>query len=255
MAYGEALAVGGNLAQVAEAYIHLKRIDIPRIQLQRLGDETSVLAAHAAAKLFPLDSIIDVRLEEGSVRSWVSVLSALTIYSAIADYKGFKDSVAEMVRDAKQFGTVINEAIINNKAVSGSIVYRTERRTKTPGKIKRIIQKREWLDEHKDQLSIADINQQNYEIERLLQSVLADVEPSERVRLRKLLGEDAPYVPPMESRRVALPSKRIDQIGLFELESHAEEQVSADYHRRFRLSDGPSNSVRVPPYKASDGLF
>lgn len=226
------------MTEIAEAYFHFRRVDLSPDQLQKLGDAASELSAVTAIGLFPPETIIDVRLEQGSLKGWVTLIGALTVYGHIADYKGFKESIAEIVSDGRAFSDAISRQVSSRKELEGSFIYRQERRTKTPGKIKRIIQKREWLDAHKFQLTKADIARLNYEIERLLQSALSDIEPGERASLRKILGEEEPHLPPSDAPRFALPPPRLEQGGMFEIDGDTEEQIGSDYHRRFRLSDG-----------------
>jgi hypothetical protein len=47
------------------------------------------------------DATIDVRLEEDSLRTWVSVAGALPICRAIANCKGAKESDQETCKDAR----------------------------------------------------------------------------------------------------------------------------------------------------------
>lgn len=243
------------MTEIAEAYFHLRRVELSPDELQRLGDQASALAALTANDLFPPETIIDVRLEEGSLKGWITAIGLLTVYGHIADYKGFKESVAEMVSDARAFSEAVSSKIFSQKELKGSVIYRQERRTKTPGRIKRVIQKREWLDDHRAQLSKADVEAMNYEIERLLQLVLADVEPSERAALRRVLGEQEPHLPRPEGPRVALPPTRLEQVVMFDPGYEVGPEAGADYHRRFRLSDGPLTGVGntpILPFKITD---
>lgn len=228
------------MTQIAEAYFHLKRVELSQDEVQIFGDKVSALAALTAIDLFPPDSVIDVRLEEGSLKGWVLVIGTLALqtYGHVADYKGFKESISEIVSDAKGFSEAVSSKIFSQKELEGSIIYRRERRTKTPGRIKRIIQKREWLDAHQSQLSQSDVARLNYEIEQLMQMVLADIPPGDRAGLRKALGEQKPKTPPVEQRRVAIPLTRPEQVGLFDSGRSDGTEVEADYHRRFLLSEG-----------------
>lgn len=234
---------GGVLAltQVAEAYFHLKRVKLSLNKLEELGDLTATLAAEAANSLYPPDSIIEVRLAEGSLKGWASVTIAgmLSVYGFVANYKGFKEGVFEMTADAKRFGDAVIERFADRSNLPGAYVYRKERRTKTPGRIKRLIDKREWLEAHKAQLPRAVVEEQSIEIERLLQLILADLEPSERAALRSALQEDEPVFPVHDEMRVALPIRRTEQFSMFDGASGPEQVQLPDYLRRFRLSDGP----------------
>lgn len=241
------------MTEVAEAYFHLRRLDLTNEQVRQVGDLASILAAQTAATIFPPDTIIDVSLEEGSLKGWIKVIGVLGItYGVLADYKGFKESIREIIDDGRTFSEAVTEKLLSSaQELKGAYVYRRERRTKTPGKIKRVIQKREWLEEHRRQLSVTDIQRESYEIERLLQQILADIEPEHRTTVRNLLGEDKPSPAPSAHARALPPPGRSEQSGLFVGGEVVDERFHADYHRRFLLSDelfglSPRNGTPLP---------
>jgi hypothetical protein len=228
------------MTQIAEAYFHVRRVSLSAVELEKLGNDASRFAAEIAKAIYPPDTILDVRLEDGSVKGWVTVIGVIAYhaYGIIADYSSFKQSVPEIVNDARKFSSRFNERITSTEELRGGRIYRLERRTKTPGKIKRLLDKREWLERHRSQLSESDVERLELEIERILQEVLADIEPGSRAALRQALGEEEPRLPPREAMRVALPSSRQQQAPLF-VEDLTEAAPGADYHRRFKLSDAP----------------
>jgi hypothetical protein len=141
------------VAQLAEAYFHLKPFTVSDEDLQRLGRELTAIAAEKASGLFRPDSEIEVRLESGSLKSWTKVIGPLlVIYGVIANYKGFKESTIEIVHYAQSFGGSVIEKFVQENHVAPPQVFRTERRTKTPGKLLRALKAREWLESHRAQL-------------------------------------------------------------------------------------------------------
>ncbi|MEZ2406289.1 hypothetical protein AB6806_05690 [Bosea sp. RCC_152_1] len=236
------------MAQLAEAYFHVRRVSLSVVELKQLGDDASKIAAKTALEFFPPDTILDVRLAEGSVRGWITVIGALTIpiYGVVADYKGFKESVTEIISDGRKFSELVTESITSAKELEGARIYRRERRTKTPGKIKRIIEKRQWLEEHRRQLSAGDAAHVDHEIEQMLQSVLADIEPAARAAMREALGEDVPHIPLSEEARIAVrPTRGVQEPLLLRLDS-TEPAPETDYHRRFKLSDWATDDDPPP---------
>jgi hypothetical protein len=231
---------GLKLTKLAEAYFHLKDVNLSQDSLNSFGNFTSLVSAQVASGIFHPDSMIEVRLSEGSIKGWVTVTGLVMTYGVIADYKGFKESIVEIHSDAKKFGNYVTEEIFKSKDLKGSHIYRIERRTKTPGRIKRLIDRREWLDAHSNQLSIGQVQQENIEIERLLQQILVDIAPSERAVIRNALGEFVPHLPPTVAPRVVLPLRREEQIPLMDGDQVSASDPVADYLRRFRLSDGPN---------------
>lgn len=236
------------MTEIAEAYFHLKEVSLSQSQLKELGDLASAITAEAASKFFPSDSIIEVRLSEGSLKGWAKVIRIGALfgsYGIIADYKVFKESISEINNDARQFSQKFIDNFIDSSNLPGARVYRTERRTKTPGRIKRLIERREWLEAHREYLSKAILDKESTEIERLLQHILEDIDPSERAAVRKVLGENLPPALPFDHARIALPRARHDQLellGAFE----AEPEHLPDYLRRFRLSDAPKLPFSEP---------
>lgn len=230
------------MSQIAEAYFHLKRIRATDVRLQSIGDFASRIAAEAALGHFSDDSVIEVRISEGSLKGWILVIGILSleIYGKIADYKGFKDSIAEINSDARSFSDTVLRKVLSSDEVRGATIYRTERRTKTPGRIKRLIERREWLEAHRRQLPPNVVEQEEMDIEKLLQKILIDLEPSQQQILREILNENSPHLPIPELPKAALPIARREKPLIFEgMEAVGGAQLD-DYVGRFRLSDWPS---------------
>ncbi len=115
------------MAQLAQAYVHLRPYEIDLETINRLGIASQERAIAAARAIYRGNVTVDVRLEEGSTRFWGTVLGtlgALNIgYGVIANYKGFKDSIIAMSEDAQKFGTVVNEAFTKDAGAQKSQIY------------------------------------------------------------------------------------------------------------------------------------
>ena len=241
------------MTTVAQAYFHIRQVRLDDTRLRGLGDLASSLSAEAASGLYPPDSVIEVRLSEGSLKGWITVGGiAIAAYGVIADYKGFKESILELNSDAKIFSEIVIQKFIEKSDLGGGQVYRQGRRTKTPGRIKRLIERRERLNEHRSELSKSIIDRENIEIEMLLQEILTEVDPSERAIVRKLLGESQLPDLPTDTARIAITSPRHEQLSMIDERGATELEPLADYIHRFRLSDGPSPS---PSPKLRGGLL
>lgn len=228
------------MTQIAEAYLHLKQIRVTPSQLGRLGDLASKLATEVGLNHFPADSVVEVRLTEGSLKGWISVGGALLgIYGAVANYSGFKQSVGEIVKDSRAFSDEMIKRFLSEDEVAAVRVYRTERRTKVPGRLKRLIERREWLEVHRLQLRAQEVESEEVEIERRLQEILSEIDPAERSAVRTLLGERVPAFPRPIVPRSALPQRRAQYL-MIDTEQHDLSHSSPDYLNRFRLIDGPS---------------
>lgn len=236
------------MAQLAEAYFHLKSFPVSEEDLQRLGREVTAIAAEAASGLFRSDFEIEVRLESGSLKGWAKVLNGLlVVYGVAAGYKGLKESAVEMVHDAQTFGGVVIEKVLQQNDVPPRNVLRTERRTKTPGKLLRALKAREWLESHRTQLDPAAIRRETARIEALTERVLQDLKPEERRVVRELLEDDAASAydrkperhPSPEPPRIAI-DETTRQSELFfddELHWHGHDENKREFYTRFRLSD------------------
>ncbi len=232
------------MALFGEAYFHLKRIKLDEEQIEQVGSDVSYIAYTIALKKFPSDCLIEVRISDGSVKGWVSIAGALAILGGVSDYKGAKEGISEMVKDAKWVAGVINEQVSKIQIVQGATVYRTERRTKTPGRIKRLIEKREWLERNRASMSGPMIDQVQFDLEKLLQQILMEIDPDDRLVLRRILGQEHPAIPMPSHSKSALPVFRHEQDQLFIDDDVDLHSPNPDYFNRFRLSDGPSKDTK-----------
>jgi hypothetical protein len=120
----------------------------------------------------------------------------LATYSAVADYKGFKESLAEMNRDARMFGQLVLDGIRSNLGATNDQVIRAERRTMTPGRIHRVINRLEQLNEFGPKLSDREREKQMRRIARELRAIEYDLTPQEAEKLHEnLVYENLPALP------------------------------------------------------------
>jgi hypothetical protein len=179
------------VAQLAQAYIHLKPYHASRKKLQRLGKSTDILAADIAKRIYGGNVVIDVQFEEGSLRVRVTVIgtlaATLAVYSTVADYKGFKDSVAELCDDARQYATDVCEPFTKKAGANEEQVYRFERRTKTTGKLYRLAKRLEKLENSVSALSPNDVKKELSQASRELAAIAKDLSPTEMEAVEKQL--------------------------------------------------------------------
>jgi hypothetical protein len=87
------------LAQLAQAYVHLKPYHASDRNIRSLGRYAKRVAIKAASEIYGGDVEIEVQLEEGSLRARITVVGTLSVllgtYSFVANYKGFKESIVE----------------------------------------------------------------------------------------------------------------------------------------------------------------
>jgi hypothetical protein len=178
------------MAQIAQTYVHLRPYELDSERIKQLGYGVQESAIEAALAVYGGGVKIDVDLEPGSVRGWVTVggiIGALHVgYGAVADYKGFKESIVEICEDAKKFGMIVGDAFTAKAGVSPDSVYRVEKRLKVPGKIKRVFTKMEVLDQMAGKMSTSEIAARIAEIEHELQSIEKELTSEEKLGLHQL---------------------------------------------------------------------
>jgi hypothetical protein len=175
------------VAQLAQTYIHLNPYEVSQKRLNALGRRAERIAIQKARTVYGGNVTVDVRLEEGSLRTWVSVAGALTIYGAIADYKGFKESVQEMCKDAREYSVDVCGAFTTAAQAKRGQVYRVERRLKTPGKINRLLKRIEQLDQVAEKMSADKLQSQLKEVQLELETIQNELSDQEKSLMQHAL--------------------------------------------------------------------
>jgi hypothetical protein len=163
------------MARIATAYSHLRPYDISRNERSELERLIAATAKNAAARIFQMDSEIDVFTEVGSLKTWVKVIGGV-----ITIYGGFRDGIERIVNDARTFSEIVNEQLIESAHAPPYSVFRTERRLETPGRILRTIHDAEhgplFFPEESD-LAISDAFQRR---RRRVINILRDLDQAEK---------------------------------------------------------------------------
>jgi len=182
------------------AYLHLKPYTASVRRLKALGKAADALASEAAKRIYDGGVVIDVELEEGSLIVRVTVIGLLTgqlaleVYSKVADYKGFKESVAELCDDAQEFAADVCGPFRKKAGATEEQVYRFERRLKTPGKLNRLAKRLQRLENSVATLSPKDMQKELSEANREFSRIVKDLTPAE-VRVVET-GVSAKGLPP-----------------------------------------------------------
>jgi hypothetical protein len=196
------------LVQLAQTYIHLKPYRVSRKRLNSLGRRAQKIAVKTALEVYGGGVTVDVRLEEGSLRTWVSVAGVLAVYGAIADYKGFKESIQEMCKDAREYSVDVCGAFTEAAKVNKGQVYRVERRLKTPGKINRVLKKIEQLDKAAETMGTDKLQDQLKDVQDELQAIQSELSEEDRKKMRQaLIFENLPMLRERPRNRRAEPAK------------------------------------------------
>lgn len=133
------------MATLAEGYIHVNPYMASRGRLVEIGEVCSAAAVEIAQRVYGGGVTLYIRIEEGSAKAWFGVVAGLA--GAIAAYPNLRTGAIALSNDAREFGGYINTTFIEKSKAKEEQVLRVERRTKTPGKITRVIKHLDELNE------------------------------------------------------------------------------------------------------------
>jgi hypothetical protein len=143
------------MAQLAEAYVRLRPYHVSEERLARLGRATDEFARIGALEFYEQPVEIAVEIVEGTLSTTVKVagtvfLTAFTVYASI---DGAINTTERLCKSAKLFGDYVCSSFIKEADVKPEQVERVERRLKTPGRLRRILKRMEWLDMNATRMS------------------------------------------------------------------------------------------------------
>jgi hypothetical protein len=252
------------MAQLAQAYLHLKPFPVTPEQLRALGRATEVLATEAASDAYDVRVTVEVELIEGSVVARATVYGTLVAaYAMVADYKGFKESSHELVQDAKYVGGLVIDGLKKIAQPTKKQVYHAERRTKTPGKLYRIARRLEKLESGVGQLTNKAVDEELADIVEELDKVRRELAPVERKAISQSLREFKHLPPPsrwprkVEADRVVhRPAEEEleffdDEIELLGVPGQAPPSKKPTYHTRVDVepTGKPAKEKQLPNYE------
>ncbi len=133
------------MTKLAETYIHLK-IDPTDVFKREVEAYLYELSQDASFQIFNQQTLIDIRFEDGSWKTWIAVAGA--IYIGIGQYGSFRSGVEYSVKDARKFSNIVIERFVEKEKLNQDIIFRTERRLGVPGKIHRLFQRIDRLQKY-----------------------------------------------------------------------------------------------------------
>lgn len=229
------------MTTIGEAYVHLRPYDVDKLGITELGERAVLVAAAAFKETYSFDGTIEVHIERGSAKVWITLLGAFSwsLYDGVSKYPDFKAGVEQMVQDARDFGSLFNRAFITQAEAQPDQVHRTERRTKTPGKVKRGL----------DKLETASADDDVKAAMAILRSALADLNEKDEATLEEVLQtiypEAAQALPPPEKEVPILYMERLPPSGFssFSKVVHTSEYSTQSLPRI--LLEKPLSSTRL----------
>jgi hypothetical protein len=235
------------MTEIAEAYIHLKPFETTSREIQNLGRLADSLAYQAARRVYRFEVTVDVYVEEGTLKGWAraSLLgSLLPLYGALADYKGFKESIHEIASDARYFAGEFRDMFISQSGAQPGQIYRTERRTKTPGKLYRALDELEALERDMQMLPNIAVEQRLSKIRKQLSDAIKNLTPEDVEILKKALREHERRLPAPVMPKVAIRPDILGGLQFYDGQTLREVTLGEElpptaYHNRFTVGDIP----------------
>ncbi len=216
------------MTKLSEAYIHLK-VDASLYELEAVQEYLSFIGNKYALELYGQELDIQVRVEEGSLKAWVT--AAGIIYAGVAGYGSFRSGIDHLANDAKVFGEIVSSSFIEEAKIDKEKVYRVERRLGVPGKIKRLLTKINRLERANYTNSIVqkELGGLREEIQEIVNQI--DSEKDAELFVSNLPGE---------FQNIQLPSPKQPLISS-EVMPVIRQSVFTDYQSDGTLSDFASN--------------
>lgn len=194
------------MTTIAQAYIHDQRSP-SEASLQEWAPIAERIAYEIAKDVFPRDVELLVQFEPGSLKTRVKVLlgSIIAAYPLVAAYPEFKHGLAEITKDAREFAGRFNERFINATGIPHDEIVRRERRTETPGRILRALNR---LEDFQRRLSIDPRPEMVHELQQIVVQLrigLSDLNSDERqIAISTIEKEHVPRLPALLVPRLAL---------------------------------------------------
>ena len=237
------------MAQIAQAYFHF-RTEMSEAELKNFGKRVAKSSRAAALSNFAIEVEITVDVVEGSVKGRVTAIGILIGgFAFVADYKGFKEGVVEICQDARSFGADVCDKAVELANVAKRYIVRTERRTKTSGKLGRLLSDLDKLQNSVDSLSPAQVKGELSRLNRELELIARDLAPVEQQKLGKIL--DQTKLPPprkwpqqdAEPPKTALKEDQIELLGASEQQPNPKRKPTR-YRTSFKVKPKKPPKVR-----------
>ena len=130
---------GTLVATISQAYFHFQPYHVEGASLEDLSNLIAAISEQTATRAFDFDTTIEAILVPGSLRGWVTASAIFSTITVVSTYSDFKASVKEIYTDSKWFAQQVNELVVQKSDVHKSDIFRTERRTKATGRLKRLV--------------------------------------------------------------------------------------------------------------------
>lgn len=172
------------MTPIAEFYFHLKPFGSEPETIDAFGRATTELGVLFAQEYYGIPVDVEVRVDRGSLRGWVTWAVVGSLYYGIASYPDFCNGTQLLVSQARGAGEFVSEHLFNAMRVDPDVIYRTERRTATPGAVLRALGELDRASTKRDQLAAI----------LRLQNAMKPLELGDKRTIEKLVQEAHPGV-------------------------------------------------------------
>ncbi|MCG6190009.1 hypothetical protein [Maribellus maritimus] len=150
------------------------------------------------------DLKISIEFDEGSLKTRIKFWGALiTIYIGIGQYGSFRAGLREIEKDMRTLSENIIERIDHNPNINSENIIRTEKRTGLTGKLKRILNRLEYLYGNTHDLSPNQWQEEIFNLKQEISNILTLLEAQEQEQfLNEIPNELRENLPQPENRKV-----------------------------------------------------
>lgn len=159
-----------------QAYVHAESEKIDDVQIKFIEEQLNEFIAKRARFFLSQNVEIDVKIGDGSLKSWATVLGTLSaLYAGVANYPDFRAGVIALHDDVTRLSNaIVSESLFVTKTRHTEII-RIESRTGIIGSIKRIIDQIEFMREKNGSINAERmqkiLNQTSIDINRVLDAI------------------------------------------------------------------------------------
>ncbi len=185
---------------LAQTYLHLAVNPSPR-QIVETSAYLQYLGANSANEHFRQEVELDFRIEQGSLKGWLTVVGGLSV--ALGNYGSLREGIDYAVKDSREFSEWIIKQFKSEVAMPPEALYRSERRLGVAGKIQRLYP---LLEETTDLIAgrqKAEALKRLQQVQDQIQKITAEISESGQT---KLLQEIEKIIPTQIRDRLPPPS-------------------------------------------------
>ena len=186
---------------LAQTYLHLA-VDPSRRQISETLLYLEYLAALSARDHFRQDVELEFRIEEGSLKGWLTVIGTLGL-QLLSNYGSLREGIDFAVKDSREFSEWIIQKIKAEVEMPPSALYRTERRLGLAGRIQRLYPLLEATSVLLEGRSSAEALRQLHQVQEQLERIRTELREAGEL---EILDKVEVAVPASISGRLPMPS-------------------------------------------------